>query len=88
MNRGRAALHARRERLIALAADQRESMARQLMAWNGPLAMADRALEWLDAWKRHAPVLGLSLVALMASRRLERLVQGVLAILRFNRPRR
>jgi hypothetical protein len=88
LSRKHAALRARRERLIALAARQREDMARQLTAWRGPLALADRALAWLDAWKRHAPVLGLGLAALVAARRLDRVIHGLLAILRYGRPAR
>jgi hypothetical protein len=91
VSRGRRELHARRERLRARAADQREDLARELAAWQGVLSGADRGLEWFRGVKRHAPVLGVGLalgvtaVVVARPRILGQMLRGGLAALRLGR---
>lgn len=68
MNRRRAALFARRNALIARADGHRDEIARAVLEWERPLAIADRVLEFAGILKRNAPLLGVGLAALLAPR--------------------
>ena len=61
MSRGRKALHARREALLARSAVQRDEVFRTLGAFRKPLSWVDRGVSLLRAARRHAPTMGVGL---------------------------
>jgi hypothetical protein len=76
MSARRAALAARRERLVAQAAAQRAALARDLAPWRAPLALADRGLAALRYLKRH-PALLVGVTVAFAAWRPKRVGHGL-----------
>lgn len=64
-------LGAHRERLVAQAAAQRHALAQNAAPWRAPLALADRGVEAVRAFRRH-PLLLLGAALVFASVRPKR----------------
>lgn len=70
MNNKMALLQERRERLVALAAQQRSALAQDIAPWRTPLALADQGLEALRYVRRHPAWIfgGIALLAMVQPR--------------------
>jgi len=62
----RAALHARREQLLARVESERADLARDFARWERPLRVVDRSVSFVRTLRR-APVLGAAIGAGMAA---------------------